>query len=240
MRLIKFLSKANISSRREVEKLISFHHVKVNGRLASSPFQEIDPSRDRIFVRGKQVKMPSSFAYFLVHKPVGYICSNKRMGTQRLAVDLLQGRGRLFTVGRLDKDTSGLILITNDGDFAEAVSHPRNGIHKEYLVKTEEEITADHLKRLTEGTIIDRTLVKPISAKKMRRGTLKIVLGEGKKHEVRELVRHAGLTLTALSRIRIGSLHLGKMPPGDYRPLSIAEREELAPSLADNSEDISL
>jgi 23S rRNA pseudouridine2605 synthase len=150
------------------------------------------------------------------------------MGNQKLAVDLVHGRGRLFTVGRLDKETSGLILITNDGAFADAVSHPRNGILKEYLVKTEEEIGPQHLERLGAGMVIDGAEVRPINVKKVRKGTLKIVLGEGKKHEVRHLVKNAGLTLYSLTRVRIGSIHLGKMPPGDFRPLSAAEREELA------------
>lgn len=212
-----------------MEKLIEFHQVKVNGKPATSLFQEIDPAKDKITVRGKLAKIPNSYVYYVVNKPIGYVCSNRRMNNEKLAIDLISNHtGRLFTVGRLDKDTSGLILITNDGEFAETVSHPSNGVHKEYLVKTVEEITADHLKALTNGTIVQRTLVRPLSAKKVRSGTLKITLGEGKKHEVRELVKSAGLTLLELTRIRIGSLHLGKMAPGHFRPLSLAERSELS------------
>lgn len=211
-----------------MEKLIEFHHVKVNGKVATSPFQEIDPVRDRVHVRGQAAKIPNSYVYFLLHKPAGYICSNKRIWNEKLAIDLIPNPpGRLFTVGRLDKETSGLILITNDGEFADKVGHPRNGVHKEYLVKTVEEITGEHLQNLGRGGIVDRSFVQPVSVKKVRNGTLKITLGEGRKHEVRELVKMAGLTLVDLVRIRIGSIHLGKMPPGNFRALSIAEREEL-------------
>jgi 23S rRNA pseudouridine2605 synthase len=229
MRLIKFLSKTNISSRREAEKLIEFQYVKVNGKIATSLFQEIDPLKDKVTVRGQIAKIPSSYVYYILNKPAGYICSNRRMNNEKLAIDLISHhKGRLFTVGRLDKETSGLILITNDGEFADAVSHPSNQVHKEYLVKTVEEITADNLKILGDGAIVERTLVRPVSIKKVRSGTLKITLGEGKKHEVRELVKNAGLTLIDLVRIRIGSLHLGKMELGSFRSLSLKERSELA------------
>jgi 23S rRNA pseudouridine2605 synthase len=130
---------------------------------------------------------------------------------------------RLFTVGRLDRDSIGLILVTNDGDFSNRIIHPSYGIQKEYLVKVNREVTHDHLVRMSEGIEIEDAFVKPIRVRKVRRGTIKVTVAEGKKHEVRLLVSAAGLEVKELKRIRIGDLHLGMLPTGNWRPLTKKE-----------------
>src|SRR5262249_39471495 len=143
--------------------------------------------------------------YLLLHKPIGFVCTNSPVIGQKNVLRLLGNMSeRLFTVGRLDQDTSGLLLITNDGHFANRVIHPSFNVHKEYLAKTDSEITDGHLKRMSAGTIVEGAFVKPVSVKKVRRGTLKITVSDGKKREVRTLLAVAGLNILSLARIRIG------------------------------------
>ena len=158
-----------------------------------------------------------------MNKPYGYLCANED-GKRNVFRLFEKVKARLFTVGRLDRDTTGLLIVTNDGHFANEVIHPSRGITKEYLVKANREITAEHLKIISSGTEVEGKWVRPHKVTKVRRGTLKIVVGEGRKHEVRKLVAAAGLEVVQLKRIRIGSLHLGNLPEGCYRALSGKER----------------
>lgn len=225
MRLNKYLSHAGIASRRAADKLIEEGKIKVNGKVIKTPGVQVNPNKDQIVYRNKRVHAKPSYAYYALNKPVGYICSSKRTSpTTKLAIDLLaQEPQRLYTIGRLDKASCGLILLTNDGDFAHRVAHPSFDLEKEYLVKVKNEITDKHLKAISAGMRIEGTFVRPVSVHKVRRGTLKITLKEGKKHEVRLLCKKTDLTIKELKRIRIGPLKLGKLPTGSYRTLTSRE-----------------
>ncbi|MCB1110568.1 MAG: rRNA pseudouridine synthase [Chlamydiia bacterium] len=225
-RLSKILASAGIASRRAAEYLIFEGKVRVNGEIVTIPQTFVDPAKDKIFVEDKRVEFKDEKVYYLLNKPRGFICSNKRIGSKKLVIDLFAGKGqRLFTIGRLDRDTTGLLLVTNDGYFAQKVIHPSQNIRKEYLVKTAQEITHEHLTTLSKGTLIEGKWIRPAKVTKVRRGTLKVVVKEGKKREVRLMVQNAGLTLVSLSRIRIGGLHLGPLQEGEWRELSAEERE---------------
>jgi 23S rRNA pseudouridine2605 synthase len=177
-------------------------------------------------VRDQPVQQMESKVYYLLNKPVGYICSTRGSGQSKLVLDLFQGeKHRLFTDGRLDKDTEGLLIVTNDGHFANEVIHPSADIQKEYLVKTDQEVTHDHLIAIGNGTLVEGVFVKPIRVQKVRRGTIKVIIGEGKKREVRLLLDAAGLKVTSLIRIRLGGLHLGALPVGAWRPLTEKEKK---------------
>ena len=224
-RLSKILASSGIASRRGAEKLIFDGKVSVNGVLVTLPQTLVDPEVDRISVEDQGVTCKDDKVYYILNKPKGYICSNLEASSKKLVVDLFSSLGeRLFTVGRLDRDTTGLLLVTNDGHFAHQVIHPSQNIVKEYLVKTAQEITDEHLKALSKGTLIEAKWIKPQRVSKVRRGTLKIVVKEGKKREVRLMVQNAGLTLLSLSRIRIGGLTLGDLKEGEWRALSAKER----------------
>lgn len=226
-RLSKVLAAAGVASRRACEELIFSGKVTVNGQTMLLP-QTLVQDGDAIAVDGQQIGGESAKAYYALNKPVGCVCSQARRGSERLVLDLFQGTSeRLFTVGRLDKDTGGLILVTNDGDFANAVIHPSKKIFKEYLVKANADITHDHLVALAAGTLVDGGKIKPHTVKKVRKNTLKIVISEGRKHEVRLLLQAVGLRVIELTRIRIGGLVLGKLSPGTYRTLSERERNAL-------------
>jgi 23S rRNA pseudouridine2605 synthase len=224
-RLNKTLAAAGIASRRGCEELIFAGRVTVNGKTVLLPQTLVDLSCDTIQVYGKTIEQEEKKVYFLLNKPAGLICTNvqKKLGAKRV-LDLFSHLPyRLFTAGRLDQATQGLIIVTNDGAFANRVIHPSFNVSKEYLAKVEQEITFDHLKLLSEGVQIENTFVRPLAVKKIRRGTLKIVVAEGKKHEVRHLLAAAKLSVRELTRLRIGPLILGNLASGEYRELTAQE-----------------
>lgn len=226
-RLSKFLAASGVASRRASEELIFAGKVMVNSQIVKLPQTLVDENDD-ILVDGKKVQLETSKVYFMLNKPVGYICTALKKSSTKIVLDLFEDiQERLFTVGRLDKNTSGLILVTNDGHFANRVIHPSNNIQKEYLAKTDNEITHDHLVAISNGCLVEGTFVKPIRVTKVRKGTIKIVVSEGKKREVRTLLEATGLNVKELTRIRIGNLILGDLEVGAYRSMTEKEKELL-------------
>lgn len=224
-RLSKALAAAGIASRRACEEIIFEGRVQVNGLVVKLPQTHVDWESDQISVDGQAVTAEQKKLYYMLNKPIGFICSSVRPGKKAIVLDLFPETQRLFTVGRLDKETTGLLLVTNDGHFANEVIHPSSNVIKEYLVKTEQEITPDHLETLSQGARVDEKWVRPVSVFKVRRGTFKICVKEGKKHEVRIISERAGLRITELTRIRIGSLILGPLPIGEYRSLTEKDKQ---------------
>lgn len=223
-RLSKILAAAGVASRRACEELIFSGQVQVNGKVVLIPQTFVALGKDEIKVNGTPIQTEERKVYYILNKPHGYICSNKRIGSKKLVIDLFQPQHqRLFTVGRLDRDTTGLLIVTNDGHFAQKVIHPSANLVKEYLVKTTQEITHEHLLQISDGTLIENCWIRPFKVTKVRKGTLKVAVKEGKKREVRLLVEKAGLTIVSLSRIRIGELTLGTLPEGVWREMSEAE-----------------
>ncbi|KAF7055178.1 hypothetical protein CFC21_062742 [Triticum aestivum] len=224
-RLAKVLAAAGVASRRTCEELIFQGKVTVNGSVCTAPQTKVDISKDSIYVNGNRIskKLPPKL-YFAVNKPKGYICSSgEEKSVISLLDDYLKGwnklqpgvpKPRLFTVGRLDVATTGLIIVTNDGEFAQKVSHPSSNITKEYVVTIDGAVHKKHLVAISGGTVIDGVkvvpdLVEPLDAQAdTKRTRLKIVVHEGRNHEVRELVQNAGLKVYALKRVRIGRFRL--------------------------------
>lgn len=226
-RLSKVLAACGVASRRKCEELIFDGKVTVNGEKALTPQTLVDANEDRILVEGQRVRLQEKKVYYALNKPLGFICTSKEAGGDKSVLNLFDDSLRLFTVGRLDKDTTGLILVTNDGHFSNSVIHPSKNISKEYLAKTDKDITDQHLKALDSGGVVEGTWVKPIKVVKVRNTSLKMSVSEGKKREVRKLLEYVGLEVLELRRIRIGSLVLGTLKEGEYRELSDAEKEQL-------------
>ena len=228
-RLSKVLAGAGIASRRACEKLIEEGRVQVNGQVVRVPQTPVSLKEDEVLFDGEKVCGSEKKVYFLLNKPKGYICSSRRSGKRtKLVIDLFADTGkRLFTIGRLDKDTTGLILVTNDGQLANRIIHPSANIQKEYVAKTNKEITETHLKLMSKGVLIEGTFIKPVSVKKIRKGVVKVVVVEGKKHEVRLLLAAAGLEVLELKRTRIGNLRLGALPVGGFRALKRSDMEHI-------------
>lgn len=226
-RLSKVLAACGVAARRKCEDLIFAGKVTVNGTIVLVPQTPVSLKKDKITVEGKEIKSQPKKVYFMLNKPYGLLCTSKEAAGENSVLTLFDEDLRIFTVGRLDKDTTGLLLVTNDGPFANAVIHPSNNISKEYLAKTDKDITDEHLKALASGGIVEGVWVKPLSVEKVRRGTLKMAVSEGKKREVRSLLEYVGLKVLELKRIRIGPLVLGALPEGSYRSLTETELKEL-------------
>ncbi len=225
IRLSKFMAAAGIASRRACESLIFDSRVTVNGVTVIEP-QHLVNEQDKIVVDGKAIGHSEPKVYYIFNKPAGVICTAKRTPSTKVVLDLFQEIPyRLFTIGRLDKETQGLLLVTNDGHFANRVIHPSSNILKEYVAKTDAEITAEHLALISRGTLVEGAFIKPLRVKKVRKGTIKIAVGEGKKREVRLLLEAAGLSVIELTRIRIGGLHLGNLATGEFREMTEQDKE---------------
>jgi 23S rRNA pseudouridine2605 synthase len=223
-RLSKFLAASGVAARRACEEIIFAGRVTVNHEVALLPQILVD-AQDIIEVDGQRISGFESKVYYMLNKPKGYICSANRNQHSKIVLDLFPDvKERLFTIGRLDKDTQGLLLLTNDGHFANQVIHPSANIYKEYLAKTNHEISSEHLIAISNGTLVEGSFITPIRVKKVRRGTLKVTVAEGKKREIRTLLEEAGLKVRELTRIRIGSLHLGPLPLGNWRPITEKEK----------------
>jgi len=225
-RLSKVLAAAGVASRRASEELIFKGRVTVNDEVVLVPQALVCAQKDQICVDNEPIQAEEKKVYYILNKPHGFICSNAPLGTKKRVVDLFAHLPyRLFTIGRLDRDTTGLLLVTNDGHFANKVIHPSSNIQKEYLIKTLQEVTDLHLKQISKGIFIEGSFIKPIRVVKVRKGTLKIVVKEGKKREVRLLVQAANLEILELCRIRIGGLLLGPIAEGGFRPMSETEKQ---------------
>ncbi len=225
-RLSKALAAAGVASRRACEELIFAGRVQVNGQVIKVPQTLVDWDADRILVDAEPVSGEQRKVTYLLNKPKGVICSNARLGNKPIILDFFpESKERLFTVGRLDKESTGLLIVTNDGHFAHKAIHPSSKIIKEYIVKTAQEITADALKTLSEGARVDDKWVRPVSVAKIRKGTFRICVKEGKKHEVRILAERASLKVLELTRVRIGSLTLGSLPVGEFKILTEADKK---------------
>ena len=223
-RLNAFLSSAGVASRRASEDIIFAGRVTVNGKKTILPQTLVDPDVDIVAVDRKRVMRSAVRLYYALNKPVGYLCTNDPRIKRRAANLVKAPEGaRLFTVGRLDKDTSGLIIVTNDGHFANRIMHPSGGIKKEYIAKVDKEITHAHLVALSKGCDVEDVHVRPIRVAKIRRGTVRIVVQEGRRHEVRAMLSAIGCTVLELKRVRIGLLALGTLPEGQARPIDPTE-----------------
>ncbi len=224
-RLSKILAQAGVASRRKCEELIFDKQVRVNGDIALLPQTMVDPYKDKITVNGKILRFSEDKVYFLLNKPQGYICTNRKQKGVKRAIDLFQNIPyRLFTVGRLDKMTQGLLIVTNDGQLAHRIMHPSFSVEKEYVVKVEEKIENSHIKIMRKGVVIDDRLVKPLSIQIQTDHQCSIILCDGKKHEVRKLIQKAGLQLLMLTRVRIGPIQLNDLPIGSYREMNEKEK----------------
>ena len=233
-RLAKFLASCGIASRRNCEDLIEEGRVTVNGEAVTSPAYNVDPDKDVICFEGRVVEThPNGKIYIIINKPVGYTCSSKDEHAERLVFDLIPRRfGRLFTVGRLDRDSEGLLILTNDGDYAQRIMHPSRQILKRYYVECEGQFSTSLRRRMIEGFYDNDEFLRALNVeeKSVQKGHCSLVftLGEGRKREVRRLCKDVGLEVTKLCRIGIGTLELDeKLIPGAWRIMTPAEQEKV-------------
>jgi len=231
MRINKFLAECGIASRRSADKMIMDGVVKINGKVATLG-DEVDPSHDSVKVDGKLVNTVRKFQYYIMNKPKGYICSVKDDRGRKTVMDLLpENIDRIFPVGRLDYDSEGLLILTNDGELTYKLTHPKNEIPKTYLVRTEKPVTDSQLSALRSGVVIDnvktkRCNIKVIEAKK-EFTKLHITITEGRNRQIRKMFEAVGNSVDFLKRIKIGELTLSGLDRGKVRKLSVEEIEYL-------------
>ena len=223
-RLVNFLSAAGVASRRAAGDLVKAGRIAVNGRTIREPGFRILPA-DTVTLDGRPVEPAGRFHYIMLNKPRGYVCTNADPHAPRKAVDLirLDPPVRLFSAGRLDKESEGMILFSNDGDYVARLTHPRYEIRKTYLVRVTREFTEPELTRIRTGITDGGEHLRVISIAPAGNCLYRIVLNEGKKREIRRLTAAVGSPTLELRRIRIGGLALGDLPQGAFRELTPEE-----------------
>ena len=227
MRLNKFLANSGIASRRKCEDIILEGKVCVNGKVVTELGTTVNEKKDKITVEGKPVKLPSSFVYIKLNKPKGYACTASDEKGRKTIYELVKCDERLFSIGRLDYDTEGLIILTNDGDFANMVGHPKYNIEKEYRVTVEGEIKESEMAVMRNGVVIDGERMPSARVEWLSYENgftkLSVVIDEGKNRQVRRMFEAIGKSIKLLKRVRIGGVKLGGLSRGEYRDLTEAE-----------------
>lgn len=231
IRLQKYLSQCSVASRRKAEELIEQGKVKINGRKAILG-DKVDPIHDKVTVFGKPVTGNDTKMYIMLHKPRGFVTTLSDEQGRRCVADLVADAGvRLFPVGRLDRNSEGLLLMTNDGEFANFLTHPKRHVSKVYRVTVRGKVSDEQIDKMAVGMELEEYTTMPcdidIIEKHEDRTVLRFVLYEGKNREIRKLCEAVGLTVIRLKRTEIAGLKLGMLPQGRWRELNEKEVKKL-------------
>lgn len=223
-RLQKVLARAGVSSRRAAEEIILEGRVTVNGAMVSILGTTVDAQTDRILIDGRPLNLPDATRVLMLNKPAGYVSTSRTSREVGESVlELVPKDRRYFSVGRLDADSTGLLLMTDDGDLAYRLTHPRHGTRKHYRVETFRRLTDDDLVALRVGVALEDGLARAQTVRRGAGNTFHIVLAEGRKRQIRRMISALGHRVRALHRTQIGPLKLGDLPLGHWRPLTEEE-----------------
>ncbi len=231
-RLQKILAKAGVSSRRGAEELIRSGQVTVDGSVVTEMGVKIDPGSHQVKVNNKPISDSEEKTYILLNKPAGYVTTMHDPQGRPIVTSLLTGlKARLFPVGRLDLDTEGALILTNDGELTHQILHPKFNINKTYVAKVKGSPSRAALKQLAQGIVIDNRTTSParlrVLRKSARESVIEIIIHEGRKRQVRKMFAAINHPVIHLQRIAYGSLKLGKLPLGKFRSLSRAELKSI-------------
>ncbi|QFT91078.1 Ribosomal large subunit pseudouridine synthase F [Bacillus sp. THAF10] len=224
MRINKFISDSGVASRRGADKLIEEGKVKINGRVAKIGGQ-VNPG-DEVLVNGQVIRIARDNVYIALNKPVG-ITSTTEKSVKGNIIDLVNHPLRLSHIGRLDKESEGLILLTNDGDIINEILRPENKHEKEYIVSVDKPITAEFVKNMSEGVRILDTKTLPCEVEQLSKFEFKIILTQGLNRQIRRMCAELGYEVVRLVRTRIMNIHLGNLPMGQWRDLTKKEKRAL-------------
>ncbi len=222
MRLQKFLALSGIASRRKAEELIVAGHIKVNGEVVTELGTSVDPETDEVIYKNRAVRIRHNFTYIALYKPVDYVSSTSSLEGKSVMELVPRGKA-LNPVGRLDKDSSGLLLLTNDGEFAQKISHPSLPCEKEYFVLLDQPLQEIHRKRMEQGMILASKRLKPVKIYNMGGRNLKITMTQGVNRQIRRMFGKFGYRVDKLKRIRIGKLELAGLEIGQWREVTPEE-----------------
>ena len=241
IRLQKHLSECGIASRRKAEELIEQGKVKINGHIASLG-AKVDPKRDKVTVRGKAVVPVNEKTYIMLNKPRGYITTMRdELGRKNVSELTADAGARLFPVGRLDRDSEGLLIMTNDGDFANKLTHPSSHVNKTYRVTVRGNADEEQILKMKEGILLDGKKTLPcdcfVAERKADRTVLIFIIHEGRNRQIRRMCEAVGLEVIRLKRTEIAGVKLGMLPQGKWRPLNEREMRRLT-GVSQKSEEI--
>lgn len=227
-RLQKYMARCGVASRREAENIILDGRVKVNKKIVTELGVKVDEDNDKVFLDGELIKPEKKLYYIMLNKPKGYITTVKDEFERKTVLELVEDLdARLYPVGRLDYDSEGLLLLTNDGDFAYKMTHPTQHIPKKYHAIVDGVADIGHVMKLRQGVEIDGYLTKPakveIADVRERTTQLNITVSEGKNRQIRRMCEAVGLPVIKLTRVSIGNVVLGNLPKGKWRHLTEAE-----------------
>lgn len=225
-RINKYLAAAGVASRRKVDAMIEEGKVKINGKTAEIG-QVIDTEKDKITINGKEIKPQEEKVYFMINKPSGVLTAASDYSSRKLVVDLIETKHRIFPIGRLDYETEGLLIMTNDGDLFNRIIHPSSEVFKKYYAKVTGEITEAEADKLRKGILLKdgKTLPAKVNILKSNKdcSEVEIEIREGKNRQVRRMFDSIKHEVTYLKRVAIGELEIGKLKKGEYRELKKSE-----------------
>jgi 23S rRNA pseudouridine2605 synthase len=223
VRLAKYLAHAGVGSRRACEQIVHDGRVTVAGELVDDPARNVDGT-EPVAVDGRTVKPPDTLVVYALNKPRGVVSTASDPQGRPTVVSLVTSDARLYPVGRLDIDTTGLILLTNDGDLAHRLTHPSFEVPKTYRVTVANLPVREHaIAALRDGVVLDDGPTSPATVRRIGRDTLELTIHEGRKRQIKRMCEHVGHPVVSLARVRLGSLELGDLRVGDHRRLSDAE-----------------
>lgn len=232
IRLQKLIAGSGLASRRKAEALIAAGRVTVNGKVITELGTKVDPERDHVKVDGKHLSAAQPFVYLVLNKPKNVMSTLDDPGGRTTVKDYLRGVSvRVFPVGRLDFDSEGLMLLTNNGELAQALLHPRYHVPKTYLIKVKGVLTDEEIRKLEQGVRLEDGMTSPAHVKKVRKAEqnswLELTIREGRKHQVKRMLESVGHPVIKLVRVRMGPLSLDNLEPGEYRFLTDREANAL-------------
>ena len=227
MRINKYIAQCGIASRRKAEDIIKLGKVKVNGKVTTDLSTDIRDT-DIVSIDNKTIKVVSNYVYYKLNKPKGYITSTSDVKDRKAVINFMRGvHYRVFPIGRLDCDTEGLLLLTNDGDIANILTKPNSEVKKTYVVHIEGFINKDDIKKLSSGVDIGDYITRPCSVELIEtnetQSKLRVTITEGKNRQIRKMFSSIGKEVTFLRRIQIGDIKLGGLSRGEYAPLNQKE-----------------
>src|SRR5574342_314672 len=232
VRLQKLIAGAGLASRRKAEALIAAGRLTVNGKVVTELGTKVDPARDHVKVDGKHLSQAQPFVYLLLNKPKNVMSTLDAPGGRTTVKDYLHGISvRVFPVGRLDFDSEGLMLLTNHGDLAQTLLHPRYHVPRTYRIKVKQVVTDEQIRQLEQGVQLEDGMTGPAIVKKVKKAKLnswlEITIREGRQHQVKRMMEAVGHPVLKLTRIRMGPLSLGDLGPGEFRYLTDREANAL-------------
>jgi 23S rRNA pseudouridine2605 synthase len=238
IRLQKMIAGTGLASRRKAETMIAAGRVMVNGKVVTELGTKVDPERDHVKVDGKHLSSVQPFVYLMLNKPKHVMSTLDDPGGRPTVKDFLRGVSvRVFPVGRLDFESEGLMLLTNNGDLAQALLHPRYHVPKTYLIKVKRVLTDEEIRQLESGVKLEDGMTGPAQVKKIKKAQqnswLEVTIREGRKHQVRRMLESVGHPVIRLTRVKMGPLSLGRLESGEFRFLTDREANALRESVGE-------